>query len=172
MELVSPVPLFSLALGALLLFFGRSLFWLFVAAIGAAAGLHLAQFLLPAHSELFLVLAAAVLAGAGALLAIFVQKLALRVAGFLAGGYGAMHLAALAGLGSSSWIAFICGGLLGLLLITTLFSAALIILSSIAGAALISPLPRLDPGLEAALFAGLALIGIAAQYRLRRQPAS
>ena len=41
-----PVPIISLLIGIALLFFGRRLFWLFVAAIGFAIGLQLAPYLM------------------------------------------------------------------------------------------------------------------------------
>ncbi len=75
----------QILIGALLLAFGRRLFWLFVGVCGFAAGLYVASQLVAAQSE-WLALLVALSAGAvGALLAIFFQRLAVGVAGFLGG---------------------------------------------------------------------------------------
>ena len=80
-----------------------------------------------------------------------------------------MHLALLGGTGDGvyAWLAFAVGGVLGLILISMLFDWALVILSAIAGAALISPLPKLGSELEAGLFVVLALAGMVIQARAK-----
>src|SRR6185436_7830479 len=89
-----PLPVISVLLGAALLLFGRKLFWLFVAALGFAIGLQLAPHLSqnpPLWLSLFLSLG---LGLAGILLALLLQKLAMALGGFLAGGSIAVALAA------------------------------------------------------------------------------
>ncbi len=83
-----------LVLGLLLLLLGRRLFWLFVAVAGFVVGVQAAPYILPHQSELFLLGIALVLGVIGALLAIFLQKVAIALGGFVAGGYIAMVLAA------------------------------------------------------------------------------
>src|SRR5687767_9222241 len=73
--------------GSLLLLFGRRLFWLFVTLAGFGAGMVLArdQFELQPPA---LVFAIGVFAGLlGALLSVFLQKIAVAVSGFAAGAY-------------------------------------------------------------------------------------
>src|SRR5437867_3046454 len=89
--------LIGLVVGTLLLLFGRQLFWLFVGLIGFAAGLQLAPLLLPGTSEVVVFIAAVLLGLAGAVLAILLQKVAIALAGFVAGGYIALHLILLFG---------------------------------------------------------------------------
>jgi Domain of unknown function (DUF4203) len=168
------------------LLLGRSLFWLFVAAVGFVVGVELAPLILPHQTELFTLLVAVVLGIAGALLAVFVEKIAIAVAGFVAGGYLASVLCAplLGGAGMAyplSWLCFLIGGILGAVLMIVFFNWALIILSSLQGAHLIVRGLPVIHGLPALrhhsqiLFAILALIGIAVQaatYRRRSVPAT
>lgn len=82
------LPIVSLLLGAVILFFGRRLFWLCVAAIGFAAGVELAPHLMTEPTPLLQLTIALVLGFIGALLATFLQKIAIAVAGFVAGKTG------------------------------------------------------------------------------------
>src|SRR6202040_2527735 len=88
------VPIISALIGAVILLFGRKLFWLFVAAVGFAAGVEFAPHLIHEPSPLLALTLALVLGFVGALLAIFLQKIAIAVAGFLAGGKLAVAIAA------------------------------------------------------------------------------
>jgi hypothetical protein len=131
-----------LLLGVLLLLFGRSLFWLFVGVVGFVAGVEAAPYLLPHQTELFILIVAIFLGLLGALLALFLQKIAIALAGFAAGGYLAMVLAAplLGGVGighPGAWLCFLIGGILGAILLFVFFNWALIILSAGHGAQLI-----------------------------------
>src|SRR3989440_10591873 len=80
------VPIIGALIGAVVLFFGRKLFWLCVAAVGFAAGVELAPHLVNEPSPLVALTVALVLGFLGALLAMFLQKIAIAVVGFLAGG--------------------------------------------------------------------------------------
>src|SRR3954468_20751694 len=100
-----PLPILSAIIGVVILFLGRRIFWLCVAAIGFAAGVELAPHLFHEPSPLLQLSIALVLGFLGALLATFLQKIAIAVAGFAAGGKLAMALAgAFAGSGvGSEW---------------------------------------------------------------------
>jgi MFS family permease len=158
----------TLILGALLLLLGRKLFWLFVGAAGFLAGMSLAQTYLGGHSETTALVAGAALGLVGIFLALFLQKIAIGAAGFFAGGYFAMNLAAASlGLsGSSEYVAFVIGGILGAVLLSMLFDWALIVLSSLVGAVLITQSFHVHD--MPLLVFGLALVGILIQARLRR----
>src|SRR3954447_9657648 len=130
-----PTPLIGALIGAIVLLFGRKLFWLCIAAVGFAAGVELAPYIATQPSTLLALTFALVLGFVGALLAIFLQKVAVAVAGFLAGGklaniLGTAFLAAYAG---HSAIIFIIGGIIGALLLLMLFDWALIVISSVTG---------------------------------------
>ena len=89
-----------LVVGAAMLFIGRKLFWLLVGVIGSLVGLVVATELLQAQPDWIIYLAAFVGGIIGALLALFVQKIAVAVAGFLMGGYGLVWLFELLAMGS------------------------------------------------------------------------
>ena len=160
-----PLLIISALLGLALLFFGRRLFWLFVAALGFAIGLQLAPHL--SHNPpLWLSLLLSVGLGlAGVLLALLLQKLAIAIAGFLAGGSIAVALAAafLADSAHYSAITFVIGGIIGALLLVALFDWALIIFSAIEGARLITGSVHLPSTGTTILLIVLAVVGIMVQ---------
>src|SRR4029453_11475802 len=99
MAVQNPSMHFSVAIvgaliGVVILFFGRKLFWLCVAAVGFAAGVEIAPHLVNQPSPLLALTVALVLGVIGALLALFLQKIAIAVLGFLAGGKLAGAIAA------------------------------------------------------------------------------
>jgi hypothetical protein len=170
-------PLLFLILGLLLLLLGRRLFWLFVAVAGFVVGVEAAPYVLPHQSELFLLVVALVLGLIGALLALFLQKVAIALGGFAAGGYLALVLCAplLGGAGieyPGAWLCFLIGGILGAILLFVFFNWALIILSSVHGAHLI--LRAISPPHHyfTLLFVILALAGIVIQAATYRRPAA
>jgi hypothetical protein len=129
----------EIALGGVLLLFGRKLFWLFVAGVGFAVGLFLVSVLLPDAPEWVSFALAVVLAVLGTILALTVQKIAIGLAGFIAGGWMMLRLLDVVSLdlGGLQWLVIIVGGILGALLLTTLFDWGLILLSSLVGANLV-----------------------------------
>jgi hypothetical protein len=154
----------ELIAGGALLLVGRTLFWLFVAGAGFAAGGQLAS-LLGVESQLIM-LAIAVVAGLlGALLAIFLQQLAILVAGFFSGGYFLLTMLGIFGvsMGRYDWLPFVIGGIMGALLIALLFDWALIILSSLAGSSLVVQNIQLEPTMELLVLIGLFVVGMIIQ---------
>ncbi len=161
----------AIAVGAALLLFGRRLFWLFVAALGFAAGFYLTTTVIQ-HPPAWLALSAGILLGVvGAVLALLLQKFAIAIAGFLAGGRLALSLAAafIANPAAHDWITFVIGGLIGAILLLALFDWALIVLSSIEGARLVVGAIHLpESGATVALIA-LAAAGIVIQWLTSRR---
>jgi Domain of unknown function (DUF4203) len=159
------VPIISALIGAVILLFGRRLFWLFVAAVGFAAGVEIAPHLVHEPSTLLALTVALVLGFIGALLAIFLQKIAIAVAGFLAGGKLAVAIAASFFVQHAHYVGimFVIGGIIGALLLLVLFDWALIILSSVVGAHLIQSAMVLPQSGSTILFAGLAVVGVIVQ---------
>ncbi|HEX4084439.1 MAG TPA: DUF4203 domain-containing protein [Chthoniobacteraceae bacterium] len=167
-------------MGVLLLLLGRRLFWLFVAVAGFITGVAAAPYILPHQGDLFTLMVAVVLGVLGAILAIFVQKLAVAIGGFIAGGYLAVFigrplLGGTVGIYPGEWLCFLVGGILGAILLLVFFNWALILLSSMEGAHMVLrglPLShyRLPRHHFPVLFLILAVIGIvvqAATYRRR-----
>jgi hypothetical protein len=164
-----------LAIGAVLLVLGRKLFWLFVAAVGFAAGWTVMSDLLHVQPE-WLALVIALVAGVlGAFLATFVQKLAVGLAGFLAGAFLASGLASMLHLAAApwAWLAFIVGGILGAVLLGAAFEWALVGLSSLAGAMLVANALELSSTMHLLVLVGLFALGVIIQSALgagKRRP--
>jgi len=173
--------LFSrLIVGAALLSFGRKAFWLFVAGVGFVAGLYLATMAFQFRAQ-WAVLGTAIVGGLlGALLAMVFQGVGIGLAGFVGGGYAAATLFEAAGLGQLLmadmpyrwWVVFIVGGILGAVLVGVLFDWALIALSSVIGAMLITQAVPIQGVGRALLFVGLSAVGVAVQWYLMRRDRS
>ena len=107
----------------------------------------------------------------GVALAYALQRFAVLVAGFLAGGYFAYLLIAYLDVGVQgfSWPIFIVGGVIGALLVASLFDWSLIFLSALTGAALIVQSLNYSGQTNAILFGVLMIFGIAIQAMLMQQ---
>ena len=155
-----------IVIGAALLFFGRKVFWLFVAGAGFVAGTSLASNLFngPDWLNIAIGLGVGLLA---ALLAMFLQRFAIGLAGFLVGGYVALQILPMLNLesGPATWVTFIVGGIIGVLLVSAVFDWALIILSSLAGAALVVGAVSFPQTLGFIVLIVLAAAGISYQYK-------
>lgn len=163
-----PHSLLLLIPGILLLLLGRKLFWLTVALIGFVFGAELAATFLQ-HQSQWVTLAVEVGVGLiGALLAIFVQEIAIGIAGFLLGGEFCLMLSHSLAFYSASnwWVVFLVGGIVGAILMVSFFDWALVILSSLAGAHLIMDALKVTLAVKMAGFFVLAIIGILFQFAL------
>jgi hypothetical protein len=107
----------------------------------------------------------------GALLAILLQKLAIAIAGFIAGGRIAWALAAAFFVEHMHYrgITFVIGGILGALLLLALFDWVLILLSSVEGAHLIGNGITLPEKGGMILFIALAVLGVIVQGSMLRR---
>ena len=159
------VPTVSVLIGVAILLLGRKLFWLFVAALGFVFGSQLAvQITHQPPSSPVVLLVAIGLGIVGAVLAILLQKIAIGVAGFIAGGRIALGLsAAFFAHPPSDGIIFLIGGILGAILFLVLFDWALIFFSSVEGAHLIANAIVLTQTSRVILFIVLMVIGIFVQ---------
>src|SRR5437868_180853 len=159
------VAIVGALIGIVILFFGRKLFWLCVAAVGFAVGVEIAPHLVQQPSPLLALTVALVLGFVGALLALFLQKVAIALAGFFAGGKLAIAAAAafLPNLTPYFWLTFLIGGVIGAILLLVLFDWALIFLSAITGAYLVESAFALPPTGTAILFVVLVIVGVLVQ---------
>jgi hypothetical protein len=165
------VAIVGALIGFVILLFGRKLFWLCVAAVGFAAGVEIAPHLVHDPSPALALTVAIVLGLIGALLALFLQKIAIAVLGFLAGGKlaGAIAAAFFVQYTQHSTIVFLAGGVAGAILLLFLFDWALIVVSSLIGAHLIQSAIVLPPSGSTIVFIGLVILGIIVQaMSLRR----
>ena len=163
------LPIASILLGAIVLLFGRRLFWLFVAAVGFWIGFELTPHLMQNPPPWLALVVAIGLGLLGALLAFVLQKVAIAVAGFLVGGHVALSLLAtfVNTYARYSGLAFIIGGILGAILLLVLFDWALIVFSAIAGAELIVSHLHIPATGASILLIALTIFGIIVQTAMR-----
>ncbi len=155
----------------LLLILGRQIFWLFVGGVGFITAMNVVSYW-AAPSPPWLTLVIALVAGIiGALLAIFLQEIAVGVAGFLAGGSVVLGLIDMIGVQvpALTWILVLVGAVFGLILALLLFDWALIILSSLSGAALLAQSFNLSRPISLLVFVIALIVGIAIQMSLMKQ---
>ncbi|HEX4641781.1 MAG TPA: DUF4203 domain-containing protein [Chthoniobacterales bacterium] len=168
------VPIISVIVGVAILLFGRKLFWLFVAALGFAVGLEIAAYFMKEPPQWMTLVVALGCGVIGALLAILLQKIAIAIAGFIAGGRIAWALAAAFFVEHAHYrgLTFVVGGILGALLLLALFDWVLILLSSIEGAHLIGNGITLPEKGAMIFFIALAVIGVIVQGSMLRRSRS
>lgn len=158
-----------IVLGLIMLVFGRRLFWLFVAVVGFLVGMELTNLLL-VNQTVWVQLVGGLVAGLiGALLAIFVQRVAFALAGFFAGVYFALLLARPLGAAGIGLPLAIVGGVIGAIAAALLMDWAIIVLSCLVGAgAIVSRLGLRDVS-SAIVFLVLVIIGILVQSKLMEE---
>jgi hypothetical protein len=155
-----------LALGVVLVVVGRRLFWLLVGTLGFLFAFTLFQRLFPGSEPLHWALA--VSAGIlGAVLAVFAQRLAVGAAGMLFGGYATLWALEHYGVELGNWelVAVAGGGVVAAALALAVLETALVVLSSILGAALVVGASRIEDLPAVILFAVLVVVGVAVQTR-------
>ncbi len=150
--------------GGVLLVAGRRVYWLLVGLVGFVLGFTFAAELLEGPEWVTLVagLAAGLLASA---LAVFFQKIALGVAGFVIGGLAVLWWAEQMGWSEVPWVWVVAlvVGVLGSLLTRTVFEVALIILSSVLGATFILEALQRPVDEMSALYLVLVVAGVVIQ---------
>lgn len=155
--------------GVALLLAGRKFFWLFIGALGFITGIQVTAAFWQGPDWLLLIIGL-IVGVIFAALATFVQALAIGAAGFLSGGYVALMLVGMLGMevGTLSWIVYIIGGLIGIVLVGFLFDWAIITLSSIAGASLITQTFFAQSDIARLIFLALIIVGVIVQGSLLR----
>ncbi|MDH3252790.1 MAG: TMEM198/TM7SF3 family protein [Ignavibacteria bacterium] len=163
------IPL--LVAGISLLVFGRKLFWLFVGAVGFVAGMVLASKLFQDQPQSVFLIAGVGTGLLGAIVALFVQHIAIGIAGFLAGGFAVVTMMDVLGVGTLQfpWVPFIVGGIVGAVLVAVLFEWALVVLSSITGAAAIVYALAMPAQVGSVAFVILSISGVVIQASLKRK---
>lgn len=159
----------KIIIGLLLIIFGRKLFWLLVGGIGFFAGSYLASLIFQGSNEWVSIGFALIIGFIGALLAQFLQKVGIGLAGFILGGMVLSRLlsAVFSSLSVPQWLLFLIGGLLGVLLTVVLFEWSLIIFSSLTGAWMITQVMALSFLASAIIFLILFLGGVLLQFRMK-----
>ena len=157
--------LVEIILGAILLFAGCEIFWLFLGIAGFIAGFKLAQIYLPSTSPMVTFAIAGGSGLIGIFITLFFQTAAIALAGFMAGIYLVFSLFGSLGGALGLWqpVLILFGGILGAALMVAYFDWALISLSSLAGAALIAEVIPVNFFFKAIIFCILVIVGLTAQ---------
>ena len=166
------IQLIHLLVGFVVLLFGRKLFWLFVGYVGFVTGFYYTTQVLAMQSDLIVFMIALGIGILGAILAMFLQKVAILVSGFLVGGYVAIYLFAVLGGGASTmffWLTQLVGGVFGALILWSLFDYALIIFSAVVGASALISVDMFRPSLNQLLFFLFVCMGIIVQIKSFRE---
>lgn len=165
------MQVFHFLAGALMLLFGRPLYWALVAVLGFVIGFDVVQETALVDSEFLQILIAV---GAGILaagLAVAFQWLAFGLVGFLAGSFllqTAIERYEIAAGNETIW--YIVGGVLGAIVALMLVDWAVIILSALAGAMMITGPVDVEEQTRALITIGLTVVGVVFQRRqLTRQ---
>jgi hypothetical protein len=163
--------LLAVVLGLALVVAGRRLFWLAIGVAGFFVGLVAASQLLELQ-PLWLELLVAILAGiVGALLAVFLQRAVVGIAGFFAGGWLALEVWRLSGQegGAVGWLLFLVGGVAAAILAVLVFDLALVAVSSLLGAKLIVDASGVVEPSALVLLLVIAGAGVLIQLAFRRR---
>ena len=166
--------------GGVLLLAGRRLYWLLAAGAGFVLGYLLAQNLLREQPDNVILVVALVVAVIFAVLAVVGQKFVIGLVGFIAGGIGLLRLLEAFNIGAIepstvlSVVVFIAGGILGAILLSTLFDLGLVILSTLVGAQILlgglRQLVELPAELTTVALIALIVVGLVIQLgALRRR---
>ena len=170
METSSLAILIEGVAGAVVLFYGRQLFWLFVGLVGFVLCFEWAPQLGAGLSQGGLLVVSILVGIAGAVLAIFLQYFVVALAGLAVGASVGGETGVLLGM-PSGWLAPVVGAVIGGVLALALLDWGLIVLSSLAGAAILAESLPLGPDLQVAIGVGLLVLGMAHQaYQLGRRP--
>ena len=156
--------------GLMLIVLGRQLFWLFVAGTGFVTAMEAVGQLALGWPDWTMVIVALLAGIVGALLAIFLQEIAVGVAGFFAGGYVMLALLRILELQipALSWVLTLVGAIAGVALALLAFDWALIVLSSLSGASVLAQAFDLNRPLPLLIFVGTFILGVVVQTALMR----
>jgi len=137
----------TLLVGVVILTLGRRLFWFFVGGLGFISGIHIARQIFVGQPDGIVLLIAVFSGGLGAVVALFLQRAAVILSGFFAGGLICSNLAHpwAMQLGEFFWLLFPIGGVIGAVLAAVFFDWALIGLSALTGATLTTGIFSLGP---------------------------
>lgn len=165
--------LLTILVGLALLSAGRKLFWLAVGVVGFLLGMKLAALFFDTNSGSTLMIIALASGVLFALVTILLQKIAIGLAGFIAGGYGAFILMRdlRVNFGDLDWLVLAIAGVLGAIIAASVFEWALIILSSLVGSYLIVGSFNVNSNTGLFLFIVLTVFGIAIQTKTRKKSA-
>jgi hypothetical protein len=133
--------------------------------MGFLVGVVYAPIIFPGQTTSMQLIIALVAGFVGAAAALFLQTLMVGLAGFVAGGFILTRILQALAWDTSGygWIPFVLGGVIGAALIAIIFNWALVVLSSLAGAILVTQNIPASLQIRGLIFVVLLLVGIAVQ---------
>ncbi|MBN2561916.1 MAG: DUF4203 domain-containing protein [Phycisphaerae bacterium] len=159
------MPGIRIFLGLLVLLLGRRLYWIMVGVGGLLAGLEFAEQLLAGWTPVVRFMVAIGVGAVGALLAILAQRVAFALLGLFGGGFLSLLLSQSAASDGTQLTWFVLGGLIGAIIAVLVMDWAIVVLTSLAGAAAIVTSFSMEPVLRAVVFVILVAVGIVIQSR-------
>ena len=171
---VFPLDMLTVFVGLIILLLGRKLFWLFVAGIGFITGMHVAAGALAGQPGWIVLMIALGSGCVGAVIAVFLQRFAVVLSGFLAGGYLVSNLMSFWGwpMGPFAGLAMMFFGIIGAVAAYHFFDWALIVLSALTGAAVITGTLAPWAFSPTLLLAVLFVVGVGVQAGLLKRDRS
>jgi hypothetical protein len=165
------MPGVRIFLGLLVLLLGRRLYWLMVGVGGLLAGWEFTQQLLAEWTPVVRFLVSIGAGVVGVLLAILAQRVAFALLGFYGGGFVALVLTQSTSSSNAQLMWFVLAGVAGAIIAALVMDWAIIVLTSLAGAAAIVTSISMGPPLRVIVFVVLAVVGLVVQSRgLERRP--
>jgi len=155
--------------GLLLLFLGRKLFWISVAALGFIVGMTYAPQIFPDQPQTVIIIISLIVGLLGALITSLLQRFAVGISGFAAGAYIVYYMLqnVAVNAGQYQWLIIVAGGIIGAILAGSMFAWALILLTGATGATLITEGVGLAMPFSAVLLVGLFILGVIMQTNIK-----
>jgi len=155
--------------GLLLLFLGRKLFWISVAALGFIVGMTYAPQIFPDQTQTVIIIISLIVGLLGALITSLLQRFAVGISGFAAGAYIVYYMLqnVAVNAGQYQWLIIVAGGIIGAILAGSMFDWALILLTGATGATLITEGVGLAMPFSAVLLVGLFILGVIMQTNIK-----
>ncbi len=145
------------------MFSGRRIFWLAVAIVGFLAGSDVASVTLADHSEPVVIVVAFAAGILGALVALLAERLAFALIGFSAGGYLGLAVVEQFAVPPEALLFFVTGAVIGTIVALAITDWAIVVLTSLVGAAAVVSTLGLQPPITSIVLVLLAALGIFAQ---------
>ncbi len=154
-------------IGIVLLLFGRKVYWLLLLCAGFLVGWTVALSVNVDVSDSTRMLVAFGCGVVAALLALFAHRLALAIAGFVLGGFAALWLLGIFAVSvhGGEWLVALIGAVIGLFAFRSMFELALIVVSSLVGAAFVVQAAGVMAPLAYLFLGVLFLVGFFRQRR-------
>ncbi len=151
-------------IGASLLILGRKYAWIFTAGIVYFITLEIIARVASDLPYVLVIFIGLIFAASGAFISSLTKPLAISLAGFLAASYlFSLVTAAYKWLPGQTWIPYLAGGVVGLVMIAAIADWTMLVFSSLVGALMVTRGLTVHPAWLLVYFLGIALVGMIIQ---------